>query len=618
MKYLFVIAAYFLSFPALAEDHPFLQTYLEQLSRIDEALKVYPQCKDDFEDQRPLCSNFSDQLCSNLWNAKNKGNMPVFDGKIVSGESTVSGKPETVLENHRALLAAKPRLPADFVKQAGDLFEKWGQALAEERKSKEWDKRLLKLQAQYQETFENTVTERVREKYPDLADKKFQDFEIEEQIKYYEIQNHLSEEIIEAKYKNHPNWKRVEGIFSEAKNDVIAAVKEMPLSEKSREEMVAKLEKIELTLPYWKIGASEKCSNAYENATYFPAVNKFTFCAGMFNSMQSASALYGIAAHEIGHSIDPNNRALEDWSKKPATVALAPLTAAEGGRPMNCPDWQKTKAAIFGSETLKDYGQQPRELSDFYGCLKSTKDLDPITANEIRRIAKKRTRRQIDATATRNNFLDLAVVEYEKFGEKKINEKFLRPDLLYAENAWQKKTKVLYPNVDITEIFAQDLACQTLISGGKEIGYLQASEKEKEQLFAAAIEQTEKLYQIQDEEYLSTCGRNCDALSGENLGIAIGEEFADWISFRAFSKRLRRIPTLAQRSEASALFGAFLCEKSSITNAMPGLTKIEKDKSTEEHGEGRIRRTSVYSKENAEILGCRLEPEMKGFGQCEP
>ncbi|MGZ3693719.1 MAG: hypothetical protein ACXWQO_05935, partial [Bdellovibrionota bacterium] len=584
---------------------------------IESALTVNPSCKDEIEDQRPFCSSLSDQVCSDIWSAKNRGFLDVFDGKIRVGASPKSGTNHIVLENQRALIDSLPRLPADFAKVAGPILQKWKVALDEEEDSKAWDNKITKLDLDLSYAMDSLADARFDAKYPELANKMTSKRSPEENLKYTQIQDEISRELVDAKYKNHPNWQRVEHIFTEAKQDMIEATSRLPIPEEQKEKMLAKLRTIQLTLPYDNMTNDKSCASTQRNAMYMPAYHAFTFCAGFFNAFETESLLYGTITHEIGHAIDPEALRKEANTASPISTALAPLERAQGPA-MPCSEWEKTKEKIFAADPLEGIEAKIRPLENLYGCLKSTKSLDPFNPETVRKAIKQINRDAIDYDASRNDFLKLSEPTYTKFGNTIINKYYMRPDLILLKDAGKPKIKMPYRDIDFEEIFVQDLACQKTSTNGKEIEFTSTAGEERERLFTRALENTEKINQKYLEESNSNCGLNCGSLVKYNLGKNIGEEFADWISFRALTLRLSRLPTAEIRNEAAALFASDLCTAPSISASVPGLANIEKTRSTEAHGEARIRRISVFTKENAAILGCRLEPDSKGFGQCEP
>jgi hypothetical protein len=192
-----------------------------------------------FQARRPAaekltCAQVSDDVCNALWSEKNNGAMTVFDGVIRQGLSKKSEMSRWKLEDLRALIDSEPRLPADLKPRAKRVLKSLANVLKNEKDNDEWY-RSLGIATYY---WDNLVTDiasaRTKRKHPAIKSIKQSEQSLEQRTLFKADLIALQDEVISAKYAEHKNWKRVEKVFAQAKEDVIAALLELKLPQEKK------------------------------------------------------------------------------------------------------------------------------------------------------------------------------------------------------------------------------------------------------------------------------------------------------------------------------------------------------------------------------------------------
>jgi hypothetical protein len=524
------------------------------------------------------CPSISDDFCARLWSSANKGNLTVFDGTIARGTSPKSGISLTRLEDDRALIEGAGSLPPDLAKRLAPGLESLGKLLKNENSTSLWKKSYAEAKRAIESALESTGRARLLHRHPHLEAADRTEVTTEEAAAAKAIMEEVRDEVLEAKYKNHPNWKRAEKVYGEAKSDLKAAVQELPVSDEQRKLMLERLKSVTISLPYVtpaKGGNSETCGSTERNAYYSPASNKFFVCAGFFNSFQSESVLYGTIAHEIGHAIDPIALARAKCEHdSPLVRALQPINKAESA-PFSCEEWEGILATL-PPEEAETSPKQWNELEGLYSCLKSREGLQELTPAALGEAAKRLANQTLYSSGIalplRRN-----VQSEEVHGSRMVSP---------------------------TKLFAQAMTCSQ-----EEASASEASPR------SVAIGQVYQALQAVNKEWLSYCGQNCRELVPHDLAVNTQENFADWISFQAFRHRLERIQGVDKRREASALFSSDLCSFSApyalaLTQEFQHLAP--------KRVEDRERRVSIYTEEVSGLLECERDEMDGGFSGCKP
>lgn len=427
---------------------------------------------------------------------------------------------------------------------------------------------------------------------------------------------------MDAKYKDSKNWLRVSGLFAQVKADIIAEVKTLKLPDEEIASKVRTLEGIQLIPPYpdkRRIEPNASCDSTQENAYYDPTHKVFTVCAGLFNSMQSEKALYAVMAHEVGHSIDPQQFADDHVSQTSKIDSLlSPLVHSKTSPTIPCEKWNgalKQMALEQNKFTVPNFDS----MQKFYDCLAPKTGLQPLTPENVNRVANLAVKSHISSLATKKLFTYLAQpTKLNEDGESKPNDFTLRPDLLLAALDGNLIVQNDIRSASSVEIFVQDLACVHKNIDGKDVTYQNAPPGQRKELFSAAIEDLTTIVRAQVNDEYSNCGRNCSGLQKYSLSVNSQENFADWIAQRALTRRLTRLPTTEQRRDAIGLAFSFFCRPPSALSLASDLTTTEKQFSQEVHPDDRPRQLALYSDRNAKLAQCEITPAEQGNAKCEP
>ncbi|MNS39098.1 hypothetical protein D3C72_713690 [compost metagenome] len=607
-----------MSAPAIAtEIYPWeIKCMAGSLDKAQTANKSEPTCTSETK-INPSCSEITDDFCNALWSKDNKGNLTMSEGRILSGKSSKSELSIAFLENLKARLDGEKNLPPDLQEKAGPIYDDLRKALAEEQDSKQWYRKIDAINDRWAKAFEDVAEERTWAKHPELKNIKDKDLTIEQRAMFKEDSLEVSRQLVDAKYKDHPNWKRVEKVYGDVKSDLILKIGTLNIPQAQKDKLTRRVEKIELTLPYEGlkgISADGDCSGTTKNAFYHPLHHKFTVCAGIFNTLQSDSALYFIIAHEISHSIDSGINAAVESETSELAKALNPLAGSEKAV-YSCNDWKKivAKAKQIKAPNLK----KTDPLQNLYDCTVPKEGLKKWDTNTLNIAADATAKDTISHYASYNAFTKIAQPTITENGETRPNPYYMRPDRYRAlQDSYE--FGVFSGEERVPDIFNQSLTCAEGTSKGKTVLYKDASPEDRKEIFAKAIEETQMIEKAKELESYSYCGINCDSLSDYEMSKGSGENFADWMAGQSFGEFLSRQKDMRSRRESSAAATSLFCNAPGVARDAPDLTLKEKNYSLEPHPDNRNRRVSLYNDQNAKLVKCDINEKDQGFGKCKP
>ncbi|MEY4615453.1 MAG: hypothetical protein RJB66_413 [Pseudomonadota bacterium] len=574
--------------------------------------------------QKPLCSSITDDLCNQLWDAKHQGNLSAFDGEIMLGRSKKSRLVNlSTLTDLRALITAESSLPEDLKKQAAPLIARLSMILKSESETIQWARQYHRWETLWNQMLSDVAQDRAIKKSPELRKTRLADrTQIENSLinrEYYQ----LVDQITLAKYDKHPHWLRVKKFFEGIKKDLISEVTEFPFAEDFKNFLIARVQRVELTLPFQDLetfDGRKDCAESTINAYYHPSYNKITVCAGLFNSLKSESAIYIILAHELSHSVDPSSYNLA-WLKEngPRTKVLRPLIGVKN-KPLTCDQWNKmvTELEVAKIEKVK----KALPFDSLADCLDEGRPLkkafDPM---EVSRKIEEDIVDSMDFLSNRNLFSSMVIPNYEEFGREKKNPFFLDPDVFASEmssKGYTPNNKKTRSHPATAEIFYQAIRCEHEAKKSEvpiTEYFTKKSLGEREQVFRSSIETTQHVLVLLLEEIYYSCGQYCPAFVRNGMARNIDEKFADWMSFRLFQRFLKTKSKLEEKREASALALADLCDRPSVRQEAGTLLNIEKSYSIAPHPESRMRRLALYNREISNLLECIPETK-ETWGSC--
>ena len=562
------------------------------------------------------CEEISDKNCLVVWSNQFKGNTSFGTEFIYMGYSPKSEMAYARKFDLEALVASAERIPADLKPELLPLVHELKSHLEKKNEEKAWLRHLAIIEYRIGSVIADTAEKRTFKRRPELKlkgkkedDKTFVDRQ-ELNFDFLDLQS----EILETKYARHPNWLRVEAAYKDVKNEMMALIQTFPLDKVVRDRLSQKVKSVKLTLPYTdrrRLGADESCTMDESNAFYYAAHNKFTVCAGYFNTLQSLGRMYFTIAHELAHAIDPGNYSYE-FFQKTKVANLVELVSGKNAQ-ISCEQWQKLKAQAFAEPAA--FFVLPEKIFQLSECLVDRKDLEPLTLDAIKEPCQARSFRKFSSYATYNYFTQLVSPQIYKYENLIDNEMFLRPDRLSATDEQYLFLPNNYAWFDANAIFVQEFRCQK--GAGAEFKLNDAKDIAKSPAFESALSETRRLLTLYLQQRSSFEGRENSDLQDYNLSRPSGEFWADWVAKKVFSSLLKKA-TASDRKNMILAANASNCEKAGLGSVAPNLVKVEKKFSNEEHPESRSRRLFIFTEYVAQVMECSRGKEiLTRDQQCE-
>lgn len=576
------------------------------------------------------CQQLSDDFCERLWGEEALGNV-----SFSNEDHILTGKTRSQMITHReyldwqALFLARCRLPKDFQKALkidcdkeaeddksilNDLMthiqsEKLFENIQDETLRLRWRRTLGDYERAIGNAIRDVADERTFSRFPDFRKLAWKDLKDIQRREFYRDHYDLKNEILDAKYKKHPNWKRVERLFSQAKKDVIRALDQLTLPKKIKRKMEKKLKSVKLSLPYEDpriLGSTDKCGTHEENAYYTANFNTFTVCAGYFNAYQVDGHLYRAISHEISHSIDPQRLALDTYEESRYANFLRKLYKT-GGQ-INCKEWRSKTKKIWTLPT--SIFKLPASIEKLSSCLVDRSRLEKLEVAKLKSPTRAFTSRRLDGYASPHWFVKLAQPKMIHEGQEIENQYYLDSKLLaaasnkYFEEDYYEKRGYLH----IGSLFVQNLRCEA-----EEKGLKLEAKKPVEipaEIFEKALADTQGLYSYYQARVFSYAGKNSEYLQYYDLARPAGEAWSDWLAVRAMKYFLERVKTKEEKRLFALSTQAVFCRSDSLDILAKEKTKAERVYSKAVHPLSRIRRLRFFSPIIAEQAGCKMDEEV--------
>jgi hypothetical protein len=564
------------------------------------------------------CPSISDSFCEELWKPGVDGNLKTRTGMLELGKSSKSDLSLVRKKDLNIFVEAVPRLPSYLKNRASltGLISKLESHLEKENDTKVWSNELAAVMFQINTESESAASEEFLRLHPELKDKKESDYTPEEESQLGRFVLDMSNQILDAKYKEQPSWKQVESIYQNVREQLQAVIQETTLSQTIKDQMKAKVASVELTLPYTDpklLGANGSCGVDEMNAFYMQSVNKFTVCAGILNSIDSLGALTMIIAHELAHSVDLSSQALDAFQKTPIAKINRKLFQTSG--PItSCAEWNKAFAEGAFNLPVDATSSIDPVFDKFKSCLISKENLIPFSFQNVLPPVNYNTDMTISNFASANLFSLFTTPEVMKKGKLEANEFYMRPDIeRFRDSGFAQPNDFVY-SPSPTLYFTQLMLCGHGQDKPRDLKKL--SEAERTSLFTTSINQTKFLMNSHLLQLYKTCGDECRELNNFNLSRSSGENFSDWMASRVATKVLKdKAPEV--KLDFAKEMGTLFCDRPENSYDQ-NLMVNEKQFSKEVHADNRVRRWSLFSPQLSSELGCKIDPEKnKGFNQCE-
>ena len=597
-------------------DQEDIQRFDKYRGEVQDFGKIQPNCDLVLASQEGTvsCTELSDSMCAKLYpngkeNRELTGNLDFNGAKFRQGKFANSELTEIEYQNINDMAESVERLPEDLRAKTLEIAKGTKDSLKKlESLRKDQDevpayRDLSDRLTDFDRAMQDVALARTKKRMPDLP-LRYEDRTPEQKIAVAEDRADLDNQALEAKYKDHPNWKRVERLFSQVKSDLLAEITKLNLPKETRAKMLAKLDTVELSLPYTDtrlLGAGTTCGTTEINAFYSPSYNKFTVCAGYFNGYQSDAVIYGTMAHELSHSIDPATLREDEFEQTDIATAFKRFSAGKS-KPIDCSEWNALSKKLADLPQVLPPMSFP-EIEKLSNCFESREKLKELNLPWIIEQADQQAATDMSSYATYGTFENLANDTNNK--DREPNSYFLRPDLDRASNNGFIRDNLRAGTIPAREIFVQSLLCLP--------DFQKSNLVQQKKWVAQALQQTRDLTKAYYVKYNSILQRESYHLISFGLAKNTREYFADWMAFHAIPKFLEREKTVKGRRSLMAEWGAKFCDPDA-----PKFAEEQKAHSQEEHPLNRNRRLSAFTEKIAEILDCNRSPESTGgFTQCE-
>ncbi|NUM89168.1 MAG: hypothetical protein HUU37_08190, partial [Bdellovibrionales bacterium] len=414
--------------------------------------------------------------------------------------------------------------------------------------------------------------------------------------KTYEAVHKIHDAITEAKWAHHPNWKRVERSFERAKQRLLEVVSGEPLPEPQKALMLERIRDVTLHLPLsdpsvfgWrKIGP---CSTTKNNASYTSLTNRVTVCAGLFNSYASEATLFGVIAHELGHSVDPSG--LSSGRVENGTALSLLRGVVQAGSKIECSDWTRRKGELLGKPSPVP---EANPLGKLYECL--------VADFRTMRRPWNATVMEADAWRDSDDVISGLVSNRAAFTRLTARldagvddvEGLLQPDADHVHINCAHRAD----DAAAQYVFLQEWRCNGNPNKGVRM---------KEAIAGVA-----SILRRKSMETNALCGGYCGDGPSDPT---VGEYFSDWLAVRAIEKDLASLSP-SQRLARAAEASVFWCENPAETRALE-LEEVSERDLVNVHPYTGTRFNAFVSRKARQEIGCRMdEDEPRTYAECKP
>lgn len=563
------------------------------------------------------CGRIAEEICDATWDKEHQGFIRLKMGDIKAGDLPDSDVRYVTKADLEALVASEPRLPRPLQKVMRPHLQKLKKLLQAPHYDDKWARQVGVVRFQYENAITDLAYDLAEKKYKGLRkiklDKRTFDQNREVWSHYFDLKNQL----LEAKYKNHPNWLRVEEVFSEVKNDILGQLRQLPIDDAFKSAIIEKVQNAQLMLPYSdprKISSGDNCDETEMNAFYIPSRNAFTVCAGYFNGYPNEGTLYKVVAHELSHALDPQN--LTETRARNESVVVKNLEALTHDiESVSCDTWNSMIETRRKNKSDMSIAIKP-QLESLVSCLGDFKKLTPWDAAEARSTAKSTARSAAGGSADANVYLEMVQPFIIEDGVKRPNEYFLRPDLAFLRSHRYVGTSANVLGSRMNFIMVKNLKCSPRFKGLYED--LKAGTKEiSNEDFRDLIEDSTEVYRYEREDLLRYNGQVGAVMARHRMSFDTDELFADWLAFRTMRAKLARLEDINDRREFAFLSVASACSKPSLNTTARELSAVQKEFSLEPHPERSARLRSVFTKAISEKLNCKPPVKISNVGVCD-
>ena len=402
----------------------------------------------------------------------------------------------------------------------------------------------------------------------------------------------------------------MERVYARAKVKILAQIDKLPLAEKEREQLRSKVEAIELQMPYpdvrkWPgltIDGGSDCSTTDLNAFYLPTNNKFTVCAGLFNGIQSESGLFMVVAHELSHSIDPNNCIRDHHKENSPFMKVQDKLIEKNGKAFSCEKWAEIKKDLIAKAAQSK--PQKHLWSGLSDCLRNGVKLEDFDQDILKKLSVSISKREMGDMADEQKLTALTADTMLHKDQVVANNDFLNPDR-YNGRRYGGFSMAPHLQADLYW-FTQEYQCQLAETNKNEL-----SAGKKAELLEAAGNQILKLGAYLNFEQFNGCTTECRDLQEYNYSRQTGEQFADWMAFNALKEEIQEEKSIdMRRLKTGAAVSLFCGNPIDRFSHHSDLNRAQKKFSMMPHPENRMRRLSLYGEKMRAVVECEKDQSL--------
>ncbi len=582
-----------------------------------EDLYTYEKVCDHIKCNRS-CEALSDTFCEFLWSDEINGNI-----SFSKNEKIQLGNTKNDMISHMqkidldSLITAKCNLPIELKRvlkincnnknTKPNLIDKISSHITENKQFNSLHQREIwkwKLD-DYLKTFNRAIilaaNKRTLIRFPSLKNSQWNEIKTQEKIEYMNDLFDIKNEVLDAKYLNHPNYKNVEQIFINVKKDIVSVIDSLNIKETIKTYMKRKVNNVKLSLPYEdprKVGVQTECSIDLKNAFYIPSKNVFTVCAGYFNGFQVTGHLHRAIAHELSHSIDPQQIAQDRFRNSPLSRLMADLYSSNAS--LDCNQWKKNANEII--KMPESIVKSPKNIKKLNQCLVNREDLKELTLEALETPTELVTLKKIHNYAGIKLFSRLAQSKITIKGKRLGNEFYLNPQLLEASlNKNMPEQYYSRGYFHVGAVFAQNYRC--FLRDFYKLN-INAEKKSTLESFEKAINETQRMFKAYKMTLFSYVGQNDKYLQFHDLAQPADEEWAEWIAGKVLEVRLNSLQNENEKQIFAISTQAKFCNENESEKFSNAKLQIEKSFSRNAHPLKRNRRLSYFNKTFSEVLDC--------------
>ncbi len=564
-----------------------------------------------------MCSEITNNFCDQLWSRENNGNLVLGDRHFYFGKDEDTNVSYSTLLTIRKRYENIDQLPGILKdnEKYRSLLKEQVDHLSTERLSDKWDEKLQLIEMGIRFTQNAILQEEFFRQFPDLKNKKENEYTLEDKKKLTKMFYEFSSDFIDSNLKGSPEWSRVEKIFSKMKERVTTVLEGFNLSENLKDRLIKKIKSVELSFPYLDpklLGVDSKCFQGESNAFYVLEQNKITICSGLLYTLKSEGTLSMIFAHELAHSIDLRTLRSEYFLKDSIMKAL--VDNVNEGELKSCKKWNTLfKEIDIQKESFQHDPVRISKLDQLSECLIDKSQLQPIDKSNIEKVAEHYAINERDNLSRRHKFSFLLSPKIERGGKEILNEVYLRPDLASKNFLFDVKEDSA-ASLSLEHLFHVHLLCDGSNDAPLNFDFLSFDEQERR--FEQAIIKSSETKKFIYMKLFSLMGNESSGLTQFGLAKISGENFADWIASKAIALEIKD-KSAEKQFEIVSEMGAAFCDAPE-QKLEERFMLLEKKFSLEPHANNKRRRMSLFNKEIADIVGCELDQEViSGFGSCK-